>query len=292
MYLPPWADGDAGFGNLAIPDVWNDIDTIQQYPVGATYRTDERTFKYARVVNDIDIDGADRNIRRGMAVQSTSCVNSYTDKLVAETGYNTLGVKKLKIDMTTHVDFMNVSRAVVANDYAGGHFTLYTPSAYWGCKVLANTAEDASGYVYLTLESALPVALTSTHIIQFEEYMYWRVIYPGASANYSATVGFPLIWEQYKTIANGVGGVAAGNFIWLQTWGPYEGIVFGNAHGGAESERFQYLAGAGYPDKDYIPAVDVTPQLGGFHTACNYKGGAPADFDYNYLTTFFLMIAP
>ena len=291
IFMPPYIGGQSGWGNLAIPDVNNDIDTAQQYPMGTILRSDERAWRYATVCDDLDIDGADRNIRRGSAVHSMATINSYTDKLVTETGFNTLAVYKVKVDMTTHVNCFGTATSVAANEYAGGHFTLYTSSSYWGCRVIENTVEDSDGYVELTLESPLPVALTSSHILMFEENMYWSVVYPGTNCNQSATVGFPCIWELYKTIASGTGGVTAGSHIWLQTWGPYEGIIMGNAHGAGETERMQYFCGTGYPDKDYYPNSNLNhPQIGGWHTACN--AGTDSDFDYNYLTTFFLMIAP
>lgn len=296
IFMPPYSEGQEGWGNLAIPDPNNDVNIAQKYPIDTVLRGDERAWRYARA-GDIDGDGVTRNIRRGSGIQSEACVNSYTDKLEAAAGFNTKGDYKVKMDLATHVSFLNAETAVAANDYAGGHFTLYTPTSYWGCRIVGNTAEVA-GVVELTLESPLPVALESTHIISLEENMYWKVKYPGASGNYATVVGFPCIWSQYKTIASGAGPVADDNFFWLQTWGPYEGIIMGNATGGAEGERAAFMnvdtAAAAYPDENVYPnmAEHRMPQIAGYFTANNYKGGAPADFDYNYLTTFFLMIAP
>lgn len=294
IYMPPFAEGQVGWGNLAIPDPNNDVDTEQQYPVETVLRMDKRAWRYT-LIGDVDADGVTRCIRRGIGLKNTSCINSYTDKLVSASGYNTVGVFKLKVDMTTHVNYLNAAAAVALNDYAGGHFTLYTPSSYWGCRIIGNTKEDSDGYVELTLESSLPVTLTSSHILMFEENLYWKAQYPGNSALRAATIGFPCIWSVSKTVVTD-GPVTDSDYIWLQTWGPYEGIVFGNPHGGGGSdERGGYFAtSGGYPDEDYYPgmAEHQMPQIAGWYTANNYKGGSPADFDYNYLTSFFLMIAP
>jgi len=296
IYLPSYKGGQEGWGNLAEPDPHRDVDTAQKYPIETVIRKDARAWRYARVA-DINGDGETRQIRRGTGLQSEACVNSYTDKLIAETGYNTLDVYKLKMDLTTHVNYLNAATAVAANDYAGGHFTVYTPASYWGCMIVENTAEDSDGYVKLTLESPLPFVLTAAHIISLEEGMYWKVKHTGASGTHACTVGFPCIWSEFKTLAEGTGPVQDGNFLWLQTWGPYEGIIMGNTHGVAGLERMGFInvdtAAGVYPDKNVYPkyAADAMPQICGFYTANNYKGGAPADFDYNYLTTFFLTIA-
>jgi len=297
IYMPPFAEGMVGWGNLAIPDPNNDVDTSPLYPLATVLRMDERAWRYA-LAGDVDADGVLRNIKRGSGVMNTSCINSYTDKLVSASGYNTVDVFKLKIDMTAHVNYLNAATAVVANDYAGGHFTLYTASAYWGCRIVSNEAEDTSGYVVLTLESPLPVTLTSSHILMFEENLYWKVQNPGNSGNYATVVGFPCIWSAYKNISSGAGPVTDSDYFWLQTWGPYEGIILGNATGGAEGERAAFMnvdaTIAAYPDQIRYPnwSTHKMPQLAGYHTANNYIGGSPADFDYNYLTTFFLMLAP
>ena len=297
IYMPPFAEGQTGWGNLAIPDPNNDIDTSQQYPIETVLRMDSRAWRYS-LVGDVDADSVGRNIRRGSGLMGTACINSYTDNLVSASGYNTVDVFKLKIDMTTHVNYLNSATSVAVNDYAGGHFTLYTPTSYWGCRIVSNTVEDASGYVELTLESPLPLTLTSSHILMFEENLWWKVQYPGASGLYAALVGFPCMYSAYKTIASGAGPVTDSDYIWLQTWGPYEGVIMGNATGGAEGERFGFInvdtAAGTYPDQIVYPNMTThrMPQLGGFYTANNYKGGSPADFDYNYLTTFFIMIAP
>jgi len=296
IYMPPFAEGQVGWGNLAIPDPNNDIDTAQQYPLSTVLRMDERAWRYA-LVGDVDADGVTRCIRRGTGLQNTSCINSYTDKLVSASGYNTVDVFKLKIDMTTHVSYLGTASSVAVNDYAGGHFTLYTPSSYWGCRILGNTVEDASGYVELTLESPLPVTLTSSHILMFEENLWWKVQYPGTSANQACVVGFPCIWSVSKTTIS-TGPVTDSDWIWLQTWGPYEGIIMGNATGAGTEERAGFFArsanSGSYPDEDYYPgmAEHQIPQYCGYFTANNYLAASPVDFDYNYLTTVFLMIAP
>ena len=291
IWLPP----DSARNNVWLPDPNNDVDSSLRYDIGTRLTKDERAWRYAKV-GDVDADGVTRCIRRGSGVINTSCINSYTDKLVAETGFNTLSNTKLKVDMTTHVNYLNTATAVAENDYRGGHFTLYTSSSYWGCRIVSNTAEDANGYVEIELESPLPVTLTSSHILMFEESPYWNVQYPGNSANWGHVVGFPCIWSVSKTSVT-AGPVSDGNGIWLQTWGPFEGIIMGNATGAGETERAGFFAkspnSGAYPDEDYYPgmAADACPQYCGYFMANNYLNGSPVDFDYNYLTTVFLMIA-
>ena len=295
IWLPP--NYKSEYGSLAIPDPNIDVDTQQKYPVGTRLTKDERAWRYAKV-GDVDADGvSSRCIRRGSGLQTCACVNSYNDKLVSASGFNSVGDYKVKLDMTTHVSYLGTASAVAKDDYRGGHFTLYTPTSYWGCRVESNTAEDGDGYVEITLESPLPVTLSSSHYCMLEENMWWKVQYPGTSSSYAICVGFPCIWSVSKsTITDGP--VTDGDFIWLQTWGPYEGIIMGNATGATPGERGGYLASAAnsgmYPDEDYYPGMsaDNIPQFLGFITANNYLAASPVDFDYNYLSTFFLQIAP
>jgi len=288
IYLPE----NARYNKVWLPDPHNDIDANQKYDKGTRLVKGQRSWYYAQV-GDINGDGQTSNIRRGMACESQAVVNAYTGKLVTESGFNAADDEKVKLDMTTHVNFLSAATAVAVHDYERGSITIYDTSTgnYWGCMILDNTVEDSSGYVELTLESPLPFTLESTDIVQVEENMFWKVAHPGNSANYCAIVGFPCIWALAKTIAGGES-VSDSEFIWLQTWGPYQGIIFGNAHGGAEGERAPFLCGTGYPDEDYYPgmAEHSMPAQGGFYTANNYKNGSPADFDYNYLTAFFLKI--
>jgi len=209
---------------------------------------------------------------------------------VSESGFNTVTNFKVKLDMTTHVNYLGSASAVAANDYAGGHFTIYDTSTgnHWGCRVIGNTKEDDDGYVEITLESPLPTTLAADDYIMLEEGLYWKVHQPGATAlNYSAVVGFPCIWAAAKMISGGES-VSDGEFIWLQTWGPFEGIIQGRAYGGAEAERNQHMSGSGYPNEN----TNFHGQPCGWYTACNYVAGVTTDFDYNYLSCVFLMIAP
>jgi hypothetical protein len=291
IWLPP--TGQGGAFSLAIPDPHNDVDTVQKYPIDTRMTKDERAWRYCRI-GDIDGDGQTNNIRRGMALESQAVVNSYTDKLVSESGFNTAGDYKIKIDMTTHVDFLSSEKAVVEGDYVGGNLTIYDTSTgnYWGCRIDENEAEDSDGYVELTLESPLPFTLSSDDILMLEEGLYWKVQHPGNSSNYCAIIGVACNWAAAKGISGGEA-VSDGEFIWAQTWGPFQGIIQGNAHGGGEGERMSYFAGAGYPDKDYYPNSNLNhPQPCGWYTANNYKNGSPADFDYNYQSAVFLSIAP
>jgi len=288
--MPPFAEGQSGWGNMAIPDPNNDIDVSAQYPIETVLRIGGRAWRYTRI-GDIDADTQTYNIRRGLGLESEACVNSYLGTaLVSVSGFNTLGDFKVKLNMTTHVNYLGSASSVAVNDYAGGHFTIYDTSTgnHWGCMIVGNTVEDASGYVEITLESPLPTTLAADDYIMLEEGMYWKAHQPGITAlNHSAVVGFPCIWAAAKMIAGGES-VSDGEFIWLQTWGPFEGVIQGRAYGGAAAERYQSLSGSGYPNEN----SGFHEQPGGWYTACNYVAGVATDFDYNYLSSFFITIAP
>jgi len=291
----PGNDQTADPYNLKVPDPNNDIDTIQQYPIGTRLTRGDRAWRYALVGN---VDGMSQttNIRRGMGMLSMAVVNVYTTTtILTESGYNTDGDTKLKLNMSTHVDATQTASAVGLNDYQNGFLTIYDGSSgnYWGCAIESNTAEDASGYVYLTLESELPFSLSqSGDYVMVHESPYWKVQPSGSGnaagyvGNFGTICGFPGPYNQYKTASSGTD-IADSKYIWLQTWGPYPGIIMGRAYHGAEAERYQAMSGTGYPNEN----TDFHGQTCGYYIPCTGDGdGTGTDADYNNLGAFFLQI--
>ena len=55
LYHPPYASGQLGFGNMALPDVYH-VDQVQQYPLGTRLVYGERSFRYTKLDTESWLD--------------------------------------------------------------------------------------------------------------------------------------------------------------------------------------------------------------------------------------------
>lgn len=236
IYMPPWCEGQEGWGNLLVPNV-HDADTIQQYPVGTKFAEGDRVFRYAKL-------GAEDGVYLGHAGYGLKTLSIYYE------------LQNLILAAAAGVTVLEITATATLNQYAGGYIGIEDPVSGLRAshRIISNTV-TVGGTAFFTLAHPIAAAVGVTGDVVLCENPY-------ASVNRGSGGG---------TILAGIVGVqvphapSAGNWIWIQTWGTCPMMpASGSFEGGGQAERTAYFMGDGAIQ---IPAsgVEADTEVSGFN---------------------------
>lgn len=196
IQMPPWKEGQSGWGNLAIPSPYEEEDTAQ-YPVAARFKDGDRTWHYVQHGNA----GARGRVLHSYNAYSTATSGSGTSR---ETG--TIASAAV-IDATT-ITCTDVGTITEANLFAGGYAMIYWE--FLCLRIESSTIEDASGEFTVTFDNPLPVAIDAASVVSLYRNKYADVRYMnvGAHLGFGSGVCVPTYTRTDEY------------YSWGQTWGP------------------------------------------------------------------------
>lgn len=174
-----------------------ELSNIQVYPLGNRYPLDRRVFYYARAGGILtpDFPARDANFQH------------VTFAIVAPAA---AGVKTVVVTVAA-TDGVLRDGAIAANELSGGWAVLFSATANraQNRRIISNTAITApGGAMTVVLDKPLTYALVAVSRIECMACEYSNVQIVPADSPFCSTVGVP-------TVA-----AVAGQFLWLQTWGP------------------------------------------------------------------------
>jgi hypothetical protein len=230
IYFPPWYAGEAGWGNMALPDVYL-CDQVQQYPRGTKFVDGDRVFRYTLL---------------GTAGPGTS---SYASRM----GFGLIGVNTASsVTLVTATSGTNTVTGAIAtvsaNDYADGWLSLYgTASDEYETlyRIISNTATTSSNVTF-TLDHNLRGTYDSSDTCYVMKPMWNNLIAPGSTGGRGSSVGFEPFFGVLVASQDAAGtAIAAGDYTWVQTWGPCwmpASVAFAGA---TAQERYAYFMSMG-----------------------------------------------
>jgi len=296
IVMPSWADGEAGWGNLALPNVY-EADTSQKYPCGTKFQDGERTFRYARFKGTMN--GAAQNVVVEEAVSDTMCgkglaAQAFAQDYAATYVTGLVGENKVYIHTTVAATAAGVERA--DNYYSGGWLSIYDSGAggtyryqfrkivkseYDAAKTVAGTAR--THVTTLTLDQPLTIGITASAICQVMPNKWKHAVWntTTAYAVYSPILGACQVCVPVY-----------GQWLWLQTWGEMGTCHISTAFGGVSTnEQRMYWRSDGSMDPMQNGNTDTlglqAHQLAGYamaNTASESGSGQDESYPIVFLT--------
>lgn len=159
-------------------------------------------------------------------------------------------------DTTIKVDSGKGEAGVAKDELVGGYVIIHTgDDQYQHFRgIVANTIADADGYVTITLDAPLKVAIKVTYGVEVYPNPYASVRVSSAGApdcgapdEYSSVAGMPNV---KTTVAN--------QYIWIQTWGP----IWVNPHGTAGTAATADRRGLVFDREGSISSISETVGYG------------------------------
>lgn len=243
LFMPPWFQGEAGWGNLSPPNVY-EADPQQRYPAGAKYVEGDRIFRYVKYLGQSNT--SDGYIHT--AIQSDvgeNCMGRFMFNIgfpVTYAGsyvYGLVGTKIVEIDTTT----LAIEQA--ADYYSGGWITGYSATNrfltrrivahdYAASKVVGGTSKSAVSTLTVDQNLVSTLASMATSITSNPwKRTVWR--WQDAGALYGHTVGAAMVND-----------MAVNSWYWSLTKGPMGCAHIESDFGGvSERETIYTLRGDG-----------------------------------------------
>jgi len=213
LYMPPWEEGNAQWGNLKRPSVYLG-NTTQEYPTGTIYRHGLRTFIYTQM--DATYYGT------GGGAIGAGWVGSNSGEYV--------NLPNLVVEATAGDTSIVLERAgTTVNEFAGGFIGIKNSVGGWGTagrfayfQIISNTVADGDDYVTFELDGALVLSYVvgaADCVVAAHPYAVTRLS-QDASADYSMSTGI----FTHTTVAS--------EYCWIQTGGPCMAVgVWGTFEG-------------------------------------------------------------
>ena len=224
--MPPFCAGEAGWGNLAIPDMSDvfgvTLDTVQQYPIGTKFEIGDRVFRYV-LFGDDDGDAGDWAAQEGRVPEHGVLMSSTLLEVATVMRATGLGV----------ADVLITEASVTANQFAGGYITVVEDKRMWCSRIISNTVSaDSTNYVTVVTESKTPVAFTSGATVSLNKNPWSGVVrHAGSAAHMGAAVlGAYCGYDPSGDDSEGLWG-------WIQSWGPALIQISISHQGDAHNER-------------------------------------------------------
>lgn len=196
IVMPVWSGGQAGWGNLEIPDI-RDTSATQLYPVGTKLLDSERVFYYAKA-SSVGVTKTDYGVKNGYGQDV-----AYTS--IAATA--AAGDKAITLDVQAG-DGQADDGAFAVNYFAGGFVVVFNhDDDAFTCRILESTVTTGAGEMTLTLQDELPVALAAD-VDHAECMAHWAL-----GCEYNTATEEPVVGVAHAK-------VTANYWFWLQTWGP------------------------------------------------------------------------
>ncbi|KKN29854.1 hypothetical protein LCGC14_0839830 [marine sediment metagenome] len=200
LIMPPWKEGQSGWGNLSVPNVCAaGGDTAQQYPVNAKFVNFDRRFIYGYCTAVYTTNKANVGMFNG-AVKELVTFGS-----IAGAAGDTL----VSIDGTT----LDVETTAAANVFAGGYFMPRT-NPYSDYRIISNTTyiggSVSATEMDIVIEDGLTEAVTAAQASCFlDKNPYQMLVQNWAGGrDYESVVGVTLIDPTVST------------WQWIQVSGP------------------------------------------------------------------------
>lgn len=241
VILPPWKEGQEGYGNLALPDVLEQ-DSIQTYPIGTKFIEDDRVFRYCKAGSGLTAMKAGHQGAKPSEFNTAAVVYAAgaTEIVILDTG--------------------SASDRPV-NYYAGGYLWIMdlVTGIYRMHRIKSSTVGDGTS-ITLILAIGLKTGIGATTWITAWPNIYSDIL--GTSSTKMSMVCVALI------------PVTSGRWFWGQTWGPCFGTSFNVVPGLNANQREVYfnIDGALMAGDDL--SLDTTVrQRAGFILANTTDGG-------------------
>lgn len=195
IYMPKWYQGEDGWGNLALPDVYI-AGTTQVYPRGTIYREGNRTFVYGKM--DSTLGGAYTHAGYLPITYAT---------------YKDIGSDGMQSgSAATTACTVNYGEACAVDKYSGGILGFY--GTFYGNRyIVAQAVAGATYDMVLTLDQAMQGTMATTDEILLQEHQY-KVMRLYVTEEYAPYVG---------VLCHDL--IAVSEYNWLQTGGP-NGMTF------------------------------------------------------------------
>lgn len=225
IHMPPFCEGQEGWGNLSIPNV-HGVDTAQAYPVGTRFAEGDRVFRYVKL-------GTEDGVYLGHGNYGLKTLSVYKE-LASSLAIAVSGSTVLEITCTA-----------TKNQYAGGYVGLSDPATGLQAshRIVSNTVTVGTT-AFFTLARAIGAAVGTTCCAVLCENPY-------ASVNRGSQGGVMLAAVVGMQVPHNP---AAGNWIWVQTWGTCAMIPSsGSFEGGHQYQRMAYFLGDG--------AIQIPPDI-------------------------------
>ncbi|KKL23120.1 hypothetical protein LCGC14_2428570 [marine sediment metagenome] len=228
IYMPPWIDGEDGWGNLQIPDFYI-ASAAQKYPRGTMFRKGIDSYVYTKLATTLRSGGVWGSTGYGGISQGQGLFS------VAKPAGSLTIVTATKGERTVTIS----SPALTVNGYAGGLLTLYDGTSQPLCimGVVSNTA------TVITLDGVLPGTYTaqSSALYQIVPSPYYSVI---AEYNQGASTLFDYCPGIFiSRFDEGGNAPAADDFVWLKTAGLVYMWATLRQAGGTGGERVATIMG-------------------------------------------------
>lgn len=202
LMMPPWKEAQAGWGNLAIPNVYLDGgDTAQQYPVNTYYRDFDRTHIYGYCYSRGNTD-----VKANIGLMNQGVLETVTWGTVA----GAVGDTTVSILENTLSDEGDAE----PNIFAGGYF-MPRVNPYSCYRIISNTAHDGGAVGATEMDMVIEDGLTNiiaagtgSCYLNRNQFVKMRHQWGGAAAYRLQVVGVTLIDPTAST------------WQWVQTWGP------------------------------------------------------------------------
>ena len=252
IYMPAWKGGQAGWGNLTMPDV-REVDITQQYPVGTKLVDSERVFYYAK---SLGITNTDMGVKNG-----------YTQHIAFTTiaAVAVAGTTKVVIDVAA-TDGVLANGAIAEDELAGGYVVIFPHATNsFTSRIVSNTATTGAGEMTLALGDELPVAIdVDTDHGECMANPFLGV--KNAADSTSSVMGMA------RMIA------ASGKWLWLQTWGPIWIAPQAEVSVGNNDRQVVFRHDGSVDEYDYSDLNVTKAQHAGFVLANASGGGQGAAF--------------
>lgn len=215
LYMPPWAEGQEGWGNLALPNVYQE-DAAQLYPIGTKYVDGDRVFHYCHAKQDL--------LALHVAFTDGSMLRSNS----GETEHMEAHAKGVSV-VTYHP-----LQSVLVNQFANGILACFgSANKYPICVgIKSNTVAAGTGAACeVTLKDPLPDQILAETWVECYPNIYAYLLDSGDTGTENVTQGFysgacvPLVADAFEyvtryTVAGLPVVVHADYYFWGQTWGP------------------------------------------------------------------------
>jgi len=191
IVMPAYKGGQAGWGNLAHPNVYSES-VIQEYPIGTKFVDDDRIWRYVKAGN---------TCTRGRLLQS---YNRFSDGTNVEYAV----VPTAGVVGDDHIHFTAVG-TVTENMFAGGYAILQSGRLMY--RIQEHDAVTALAAGTVTIDGTLRNAITAlSHYVQLMRDIYSNVQYLSSGA----TAG----WGTGVCVGHHT--ITSGSYAFGQTWGP------------------------------------------------------------------------
>lgn len=252
IQLPPYVEGDGGYGNLAMPDL-SVADSIQQYPFGTKYVDGDRVFKYSKFMGTMNPDLGCKDTQPQAVAYATVAADAaqYATTIVLD---------------VAATDGIAGNGVIAVNSLAGGYCVVFDASSKaFTRQIASNTVTAGAAEMTITVTDPIPVALIgdTDHIeLMANPYSYLTA---STSNAYGAFMGLPqLVYT-------------SGQYGWVQNWGPTWVAPQAAVGAGANNRLCIFRHDGSIDELDYSDAYNANGQIAGYVMSHAQAGtqGAP-----------------